>query len=84
MNRYFGFFNLPCVGFASCILLIMYYLYCVTSTKDSKAEASYASSCAVLLDTIAALLLYEETCSVPSDSGLFLITEISANSCCLV
>lgn len=37
-----------------------------------------------VLDTVAALLIYEETRSVPSNTGLFLITDISANSCCLV
>lgn len=90
MNRYsvgvfFVFFlNLQCVDSASSIPFIMYYLCCVTSTKDRKAKALCASSCAVLLDTSAALLIYEETCSVPSNTGLFIITEVSANSCCLV
>lgn len=52
------FLNLQCVGLASSIPFIMYYLYCVTSTKDSKAKASCASSCAESLGNLAAVLIY--------------------------
>lgn len=37
-EQVFCFFNLQCVGFASCIPFIMYYLYCVTSTRQQSQD----------------------------------------------